>query len=205
MKIAFIGLLAAAFIFGQPAATIAQKKATAATGKTPATVVFFIDSVRINFGLDYLDPQNIIKIDVEKDKEPVGNNNGRIYITWKTPHPVFWSLADIAGMQSIKGIPIAKGANILYIVDDSVINDPGTIRVDPTYITQVRAIDIADIPYLRKDVPFTAILQIRTKRLFPPPPPGQIILRGTDAGSAELSGRGSAELQRGPNEKLVKK
>ena len=185
MKTAFIGLLAATFITGRPVASLAQEK---------ATPIFYIDSVRIDFGLDYVDPQNIANITVVKDKKPVGNHNGRIYITWKTPHPVFWTLADIAGMQSIKGVPIAKGANILYIVDDSVINDPGTIRVDPTYITQVRAIDIADIPYLRKDAPFTAILQIRTKRLFPPPPPGQIILRGTDAGSAALIGRESGEL-----------
>jgi hypothetical protein len=188
MKIVFIGLLAATFIAGQPAASFAQEKtstATASAAKEKATVVVYIDSVRINFGLDYLDPQNITKIDVVKDKEPVGNNNGRIYITWKTPHPVFLSLADIAGMQSIKGVPVTKGANILYIVDDSVINDPGTIRIDPTYVTQVRVIDIADIPYLRKDAPFTAILQIRTKRLFPPPPPGQIIIRG--AGSGEIT------------------
>lgn len=194
MKIAFIVLLAATFIAGQPVGSLAQEKAAAVKENVPvakdkATIIFYIDSVRINFGLDYLDPQNITNINVVKDKNLPGSNSGRIYITWRTPHPVFWSLADIAGMQSIKGTPIKKGANILYIVDDSVINDPGVIRMDPSYITQVRAIDIADIPYLRKNAPFTAILQIRTKRLFPPPAPGQIILRGMDAGSADLNGR----------------
>jgi hypothetical protein len=84
---------------------------------------YYIDSVRIDFSLFWVNPQDIAKTKIsEKDKT---NPNGAVYLTWKLPHPVFLSLGNISDKQTL-----VTTAPILYIIDDSLIGDTANLRIE---------------------------------------------------------------------------
>ena len=142
-------LLLLACLFGVHGYTSGQSasrpKKTAADSMT-----YYIDSQKVDFQMIYLDGDNI------KDISLLSN---RMYITWKTPHPVFLTLKDIASRQT--GY---TGSNILYIIDDSVIKDTTNVRIDPSYILRVKYDSTSDKKYLSPDYRQMGILLIETKR-----------------------------------------
>ena len=127
---------------GQPAS---RPQKTAADSMT-----FYIDSQKVDLKLFFFDVDNIKDISLLSNK---------MYITWKTPHPVFLTLKDIASRQT--GY---TRSNILYIIDDSVINDTTNIRIDPSYILRVKYDSTADKNYLSPSYRQMGLILIETKR-----------------------------------------
>jgi hypothetical protein len=129
---------------------------------------YYIDSVKIGFPLTWMNPQNIAAISVSQGNET--HPNGSIYLTWKTPHPVFFSLADVSDAD-----PTLKGKPIFYIIDDSLISDTTNVRIEAANIFQVHRLDSPHVRYLPKDTgPLTLVL-IETFASFhkQEPPKGQ--------------------------------
>jgi hypothetical protein len=119
--------------------------------KMPAdSMTFYIDSQKVDLKLFFFDGDNI------KDISLLSN---RMYITWKTPHPVFLTLKDIASRQTG-----STRSNILYIIDDSVIKDTTNIRIDPSYILRVKYDSTTDKNYLSPSYRQMGLILIETKR-----------------------------------------
>ena len=119
--------------------------------KTPVdSMTFYIDSQKVDLKLFFFDVDNIKNISLLSNK---------MYITWKTPHPVFLTLKDIASRQTGH-----TRSNILYIIDDSVIKDTTNIRIDPSYILRVKYDCTTDKNYLSQDYRQMGIILIETKR-----------------------------------------
>ena len=132
---------------------------------------YFIDSVKIDFTLDWINPQHIASMYVQKQTK--GHPNGVIYFEWKTPHPEFRSLGDISGAQ-----PLTK-APILYIIDDSLIRDTASVRIEAANIFQVHTISSAQIGYFPARARPVSIVLVETFASFhkQEPQPGTIHLR----------------------------
>jgi hypothetical protein len=132
---------------------------------------WFIDSVKIDFSLDWINPQHIASIYVQKEIK--GHPNGVIYLEWKTPHPEFRSLGDISATQ-----PLTK-ALILYIIDDSLIRDTANVRIEAANIFQVHTVSSAQIGYFPAGARPVSIVLVETFASFhkQEPQPGTIHLR----------------------------
>lgn len=81
------------------------------------------------------------------------------FVSLKYPHPVFLTLADISG-----GIPKLDGYDILYIIDDSLIEDTTGIRIDPSYLIQTHAFVSTRLQEKSNNICTLGIVIIRTKR-----------------------------------------
>jgi hypothetical protein len=123
--------------------------------KYPAAI--FIDSQRVDYKIDYLDPQNISDIGVYNGLDSPGHRNGSIYITRKNPHPLLLSLDDIARNQHI-----SPGNRILYIINDSLITDTSRIRIESSIILRIQPASLKDVTYLKDFDPRVALLFIET-------------------------------------------
>ncbi len=133
---------------------------------------FFIDSVKIDFPLDWINPQHIASVYVQKEAK--GHPNGAIYLEWKTPHPGFCSLGDISAAQ-----PGLTKAPILYIIDDSLIRDTANVRIEAANIFQVHTVSSAQIGYFPAGARPVSLVLVETFASFhkQEPQPGTIHLR----------------------------
>jgi hypothetical protein len=123
----------------------------------PAAI--FIDSQQVHFSLIYLDPQNIDHISIIGGVDKQSKTDGKIFVTWRYPHPTFLTLADI----SIR-YPYLKGLDILFIVDDSLISDTADIRFDPSFILQTRAFVSNELKIKSNSFGTIGIIIVQTKR-----------------------------------------
>jgi hypothetical protein len=132
---------------------------------------WYIDSVKIDFSLTWLNPMHIESINVEKQTK--GHPNGAVYLQWKTPHPAFRSLWDISATQ-----PLTKGP-ILYIIDDSLIRDTANVRIEAANIFQVHTVSSAQIGYFPAGARPVSIVLVETFASFNKkvPEPGTINIR----------------------------
>jgi hypothetical protein len=132
---------------------------------------WFIDSVKIDFSLNWANIQHIERIDVEKEIK--GHPNGVIYLKWKTPHPEFRSLGDISATQ-----PLTK-APVVYIIDDSLIRDTANVRIEAANIFQVHMVSSAQIGYFPAGARPVSIVLVETFASFNKkvPEPGTINIR----------------------------
>jgi hypothetical protein len=129
----------------------ANGQSTPRSQKTAADpMIVYIDSQKVDFPITYLDPNNV------KDAHYSGN---KVYLTWKTPHPVFLTLKDIASRQT--GY---TRSDILYIIDDSVMRDTTNVRIDPSHILRVRYDSTTDKKYLSPNYRQMGIILIETKK-----------------------------------------
>jgi hypothetical protein len=136
-----------AFIYNRSFAQIGSKYPPA----------IFIDSQRVDYKIDYLDPQNIRDIKVYNGLDSLRHTNGSIYITRKNPHPRLLSLDDIARTQ-----PISSGDRILYIIDDSLITDTSRIRIESSIVLRIHPASLKDVTYLKDFDAKVALLFIET-------------------------------------------
>jgi len=162
-------------LFGCLAGLLAFSVANAQYVPLPAA--FYVDSQQVNFNNIYLDVQNISDINVQKGESADGKTNGRIYITLKVPFTSFLTLEALSHRQEE-----LKDRKVLYMIDDSVLRDTSGVRIDPSYIAGVRAVNVASIPYAGGSEEKLGILIIKTKKPAPVKTEGpQIWLRGTVA------------------------
>jgi hypothetical protein len=94
----------------------------------------FIDSQLVNLSLIYLDMGSVDHINIIDGLDTTSKTNGKIFVSLKYPHPVFLTLADISDV-----IPKLNGYDIMYIIDDSLIDDTTGIKIDPSYVIQTHA------------------------------------------------------------------
>ena len=120
--------------------------------KEPA---FYLDSVRIPMGT--FSPTKIENINVVRDNDPT-TPNGKVYIKSKNPKDFkFISAQDI-----LKANNISIGTISIFILDNEIIKDTSTFKIDSSYILNVEVIKASEIEYLPHNIPNLAILKIFT-------------------------------------------
>jgi len=143
----------------------------------PVPPAYYVDSQQVNFNNIYMDVNNISNINVQKGESADRKTNGRIYITLKVPFASFLPLEALSHRQEE-----LKDRKVLYMIDDSVVKDTSGIRIDPSYIAGVRAVNVASIPYVGGSEEKLGILFIKTKKPEPVKSEGpQIRIRGAVA------------------------
>ncbi len=65
---------------------------------------YFLDSVKIDFPPDYMNPGDIEDIRIEQGDDPVNKTHGRIYITMANGHHIFLTLKEIVDSFLIRDI-----------------------------------------------------------------------------------------------------
>jgi len=139
---------------------------------------YYIDSQRVvDLGKIYFSVDSIAYLNVVNGADTANGTNGRIYFTFKQPYASFLTLADVTRKQ--KDFSEKK---VLYIIDGMVIKDTTGIRIDPSFVLEVHAVSMADLPYLSDGKTNMGVVVIETKRKEPVPPKdakGTIILRGS--------------------------
>jgi len=166
MKKIFFGCLAGLLAFS-----------VANAQREPVPPAFYVDSQQVNFNNIYLDLNNISDINIQKGESADGKTNGRIYITLKVPFASFLTLEALSLRQEE-----FKDRKVLYMIDDSVVKDTSGVRIDPSYIASVRAVDVASIPYAGGSGEKLGILIIKTRKPEPVKSEGpQIRIRGAVA------------------------
>lgn len=118
--------------------------------------VYFLDSVRVTT-LGIFDPNKIDNINVVREKDPTAPN-GKIFITSKNPESFnFLSAHDIAKANNIPAKTIS-----IFMLDNEVIKDTATFKIDSSYILRVDIIKASEIKYLPHNIPSLVILKIIT-------------------------------------------
>jgi hypothetical protein len=159
MKILLVSFLLCLYGYG---------KAQPAQRSSGDPVVYYIDSQRVNSHLFYIDPASISNINLANGFDKNGHKEGRMYITLKTPRPKFLTLKDISDKQAGNDL-----ADILYIIDDSVIQDTTGVRIDPSYILHIKFDSTADKKYLSSHSRQMQIVLIGTKAQLNKPDPSK--------------------------------
>ncbi len=120
--------------------------------KTP---VFFLDSIQVNtlgtFDNNKIQDINVVSADAAFP-------NGRIYIKSKDPRDFkFLSARDI-----LKVYNIPDGTSAIFMLDNEIINDTTTFKIDSSYILNVEIIKASEIEYLPNNISSLAILKVFT-------------------------------------------
>jgi hypothetical protein len=130
--------------------------------KTPKNVpnsyiapVFFLDSVRVN-GLGTFDNNKIEDINVVSGDSAFPS--GRIYIKSKNPGDFnFLSAKDI-----LKAYKISQKTSAIFMLDNEIIKDTTTFKIDSSFILNVEIINASEIEYLPNNISSLAILKVFT-------------------------------------------
>lgn len=138
---------------------LANAQSTGEGRAQPPEPDYYIDSQKVNFPLTWIDPQNIANINIPpKDN---AHPNGAVYMTWKTPGPVFLNLREISDKE-----PGLVGNHIIYIIDDSLIRDTSFVRIEAANVFRVHSIASSQTSYLPQNVGPVNVVLVQTKASF---------------------------------------
>jgi hypothetical protein len=119
---------------------------------------YYLDSVKIDIEKVAISPQSMTKLDF-------GHNSpgGEVYITVKKDIK-FLTLSDIAKSY----LKIEDSDNVLFIIEDKVINDKKAIRIDSAMIKKVIKLNLSDVDYIKREFNKMIIVKIFSNVSGPP-------------------------------------
>jgi hypothetical protein len=124
----------------------------------PSPPAYFIDSIRVNFKLNYIDANDVKSIEIKNGYDSTALSNGSVYITMKKPHHVFLSLKEIAD----KKINLGDNNQLLFLIDANIITDTSNIKLDSGIISNVQIIYTSDVKYWKQTQQIFTIIKIET-------------------------------------------
>ena len=165
----FILLFSAAFVNGQvPAPGAAQQKMP----------MYYLDSVKIA-RLPIFDAAKVDSINIVSEDEPGSNTHGKIFIKTKSPRDFkFLTMADVKAIYKA-----GDSGPAIYMLDNDLLNDTATFRIDSSYILSVQITRASEISYLKDTSPGLFILKIITRTKENLARQNQIRIRGTELSS----------------------
>lgn len=120
------------------------------------TTEYYIDSIRIS-SLNFLDKSKIEKADLIK-ADGKKNLHNKVFVTIKKTAQLRWlTISDI--MQQNK---LADSAVYIFMLNDNLINDTATFRIDGALVKSVVILKGSEIETIPNNLPNAAVLKLFT-------------------------------------------
>lgn len=117
---------------------------------------YYLNSSKIDFKKVYLNPKSIESINISKNNEN-GHPNGEVHIVSKKDKLSFLNLQQVLIQYAVQS---GSKDPVLFIIDNNVMYDTSDIRIDKSYIKQVKVNNLGQTNYINKKSAHLTIVQI---------------------------------------------